>query len=62
VLAGGKDPMVPPVNARILGARIPGATVQIEPGAGHLLLMDRAPLCADLIADFLRGRTVAAGR
>jgi pimeloyl-ACP methyl ester carboxylesterase len=61
VLAGGKDPIVPSLNARILGARIPGAMVHIEPDAGHLLLMDRAPLCADLIADFLRGGAIAPG-
>jgi poly(3-hydroxyoctanoate) depolymerase len=54
VLAGAKDPIVPPLNARILGSRIPDATVHIEPDAGHLLLLDRAPLCAALIADFLQ--------
>jgi len=32
-----------------------------EPDAGHLLLIDRAPLCADLIADFLRGGAIAPG-
>jgi pimeloyl-ACP methyl ester carboxylesterase len=31
---------VPPANARILGARIPDATVHVVPDAGHLLLMD----------------------
>jgi poly(3-hydroxyoctanoate) depolymerase len=62
VLAGGKDPIVPPVNARILGARIPGATVHVEAGAGHLLLMDRAPVCGELIAAFLRGGTVVPGQ
>jgi pimeloyl-ACP methyl ester carboxylesterase len=57
VLTGGRDPIVPPVNARILGARIPDATVRVVPGAGHLLLMDRAAECADLISDFLHERT-----
>ena len=50
-----KDPIVPPVNARILGARIPDATVHVVPDAGHLLLMDHAAECADLITGFLRG-------
>ena len=54
VLTGGRDPIVPPVNARILGARIPGATVQIVPDTGHLLLMDHAEDCAERISDFLR--------
>ena len=54
VLSGANDPVVPPVNARILAARIPNATVHVEPDTGHLLLMERAPQCAALIAEFLR--------
>jgi len=53
VLTGGKDPIVPPVNARILGARIPHATVHVIPDAGHLLLMDHAVDAAELITRFL---------
>jgi poly(3-hydroxyoctanoate) depolymerase len=55
VLTGARDPIVPSVNGRILGARIPDATVHVVPDAGHLLLMDHADECADLIAGFLRG-------
>ena len=51
---GRADPIVPPVNGRILGARIPDATVRVVPDAGHLL-MDHADECADLITGFLRG-------
>ena len=40
VVTGAKDPIVPPVNARILDARIPDATVHVVPDAGHLLPMD----------------------
>jgi poly(3-hydroxyoctanoate) depolymerase len=54
VLTGGKDPIVPPINARILGARIPHATVHIIPDSGHLLLMDHAVDTAELISRFLR--------
>jgi poly(3-hydroxyalkanoate) depolymerase len=53
VLSGAKDPVVPPVNARILGARIPNATVHVVPDTGHLLLMEQAPQSAALIAEFL---------
>ncbi len=59
VLAGDTDPIVPPRNARILAARIPNAELEIVPGAGHLLLMDRADHCAATIADFLGRRAVA---
>jgi poly(3-hydroxyoctanoate) depolymerase len=53
VLSGGADPIVPPVNARLLGARLPNAEVEIVPGVGHLLLMQRAPEVAARIAEFL---------
>jgi len=53
VVTGGKDPIVPPVNARILGSRIAGATVHVVPDGGHLLLMDHAVECADVISRFL---------
>ena len=52
VLTGAKDPIVPPINARILGARIPNATVRVVPDAGHLLLMDRAAESAKVISEF----------
>jgi pimeloyl-ACP methyl ester carboxylesterase len=53
VLTGARDPIVPPINARILGARIPKAAVHVVPDAGHLLLLDHAEECAELIAGFL---------
>ena len=53
VLSGANGPVVPPVNARILGARIPNATVHVVADTGHLLLMEHAPQCAALIAEFL---------
>jgi poly(3-hydroxyoctanoate) depolymerase len=53
VLTGGADPIVPPVNGRILANRIPDAELEVVPGAGHLLLMDHAEQCAATIADFL---------
>jgi poly(3-hydroxyoctanoate) depolymerase len=53
VLTGAADPIVPPVNGRILAARIPGAELQVVPDAGHLLLMDHAEECAGMITEFL---------
>jgi pimeloyl-ACP methyl ester carboxylesterase len=53
VLTGARDPIVPAVNGRILGRRIPTATVHVVPDAGHLLLLDHAEECAQLIAGFL---------
>jgi poly(3-hydroxyalkanoate) depolymerase len=53
VLSGDADPIVPPVNALILAARLPHAELEIVRGAGHLLLMQRAPTVATRIAEFL---------
>ena len=61
VLTGSADPIVPPVNGRILTARIPGAELHVVPGAGHLLLMDRAEECAATIAEFLESRAQRSG-
>ena len=54
VLTGAKDPVVPPINARILGARLPNASVHVIPDTGHLLLMERSAECSLLIVEFLR--------
>jgi poly(3-hydroxyoctanoate) depolymerase len=53
VLSGAADPIVPPINARILAGRIPNAELEIVPGAGHLLLMEHAEPVAERIATFL---------
>jgi poly(3-hydroxyoctanoate) depolymerase len=53
VLAGDRDPIVPPRNARILARKIPSARLELVPGAGHLLLFDQAVHCAAVVADFL---------
>ena len=57
IIAGDADPIVPPVNARILARRIPSARLELIHGAGHLLLMDLAEQSATTIADFLDDRT-----
>ena len=53
VLAGDRDPIVPPRNAHILARKIPSAQLELVHGAGHLLLLDRPEHCAAVIADFL---------
>jgi poly(3-hydroxyalkanoate) depolymerase len=55
VISGGADPIVPPINARILAARIPNAQLDIVDGAGHLLLLEQADQSATTIANFLNG-------
>lgn len=53
VMAGDADPIVPPVNARILAGRLADARLELVEGAGHLLLLEQAPRCAAIIADFI---------
>ncbi len=53
VLSGAEDPIVPPLNARILAGRVPHAELEIVPDAGHLLLMQHAEPVAERIATFL---------
>jgi 3-oxoadipate enol-lactonase len=52
VVHGEADRMVPPANARVLAARIPGARLQTWPGAGHLYPTDE-PRADRAVADFL---------
>src|SRR5262249_18844842 len=60
IISGTADPIVPPVNARLLARRIPSPRVELIHGAGHLVLMDVAERCATTIADFFDDQTTAA--
>lgn len=53
VIAGDDDPLVPVANARMLAERIPNATLEIVPGAGHLLLWDDSENLGRRISSFL---------
>lgn len=55
ILAGDDDPLVPVANARILTRAIPGSTLEILAGAGHLLLLDEPVRSAAAITAFLGG-------
>jgi poly(3-hydroxyalkanoate) depolymerase len=53
VMAGAEDPLVPLPNARILTRRIPGATMHVVEGGGHLFLLNHAAESAAAIREFL---------
>ena len=57
VIAGDDDPLVPVANAEMLAGRIPNATLEIVPGAGHLLLWDDAENLGRRISRFLNQTT-----
>ncbi len=52
VISGDDDPLVPVANARTLASRIPRATLEIVPRAGHLLLWDQPDDLAGRIGAF----------
>lgn len=53
ILAGNDDPIVPPVNARVMARLIPHARLHIVNG-GHLLLLTEREQVAPLVYQFLR--------
>lgn len=53
ILAGNDDPIVPPVNARIMARLIPHTRLHVVNG-GHLLLLTEREQVAPLIYQFLR--------
>lgn len=54
VLLGDDDPIVHPVNGRILARVLPHASLRIVPGAGHLFLIDQPGEAAAIVNEFLR--------
>jgi pimeloyl-ACP methyl ester carboxylesterase len=49
VYHGGEDVMTPPGNAEMLAAGIPGAELQIVPGAGHALPLEQPEAAAEAL-------------
>jgi pimeloyl-ACP methyl ester carboxylesterase len=52
VVAGGEDRLIPPDQAGPMAAAIPGARVEIIPGAGHLTPLEAGPALAGVLAGF----------
>jgi pimeloyl-ACP methyl ester carboxylesterase len=55
VIAGTADRVVPPANAELLAARIPNATLDLIPGAGHLAFIEEPERFNRDVVEFLRG-------
>ncbi|MEM6484695.1 MAG: alpha/beta fold hydrolase [Pseudomonadota bacterium] len=53
VLSGVDDPVVPPLNARLLAMRLPSAKLQFYP-CGHLFFLTQAELVGREVTKFLR--------
>jgi pimeloyl-ACP methyl ester carboxylesterase len=54
VLAGRRDPVIPVVNAHLMGSLLPRATVHLHDG-GHLGLLTRPRELGRVVEDFLGG-------
>lgn len=53
IMAGSDDPLVPPVNARLLSLLIPDNRLVIIPGGGHLFMLHCLDQVIPVIHDFL---------
>lgn len=56
VMAGDADPIVPPEQARFIAEQVPGATLAMLSGCGHLPMSERASEYEQMITDFVRQR------
>lgn len=59
ILHGSEDMMVPVANAAVLAEAIPGARVQLLPGAGHLFFWEAPEQAAELVLAHLAGKAGA---
>jgi pimeloyl-ACP methyl ester carboxylesterase len=54
VIGGSADVLTPPAEARRIAKLIPRARLELVPGGGHMLMLERTELLDQLIADFAR--------
>ena len=59
VLAGERDTMFPPEQSRALADAIPGARLEIVPGAPHGMVVENPGTTARILLDFLSGASNA---
>ena len=53
VITGDADRLTPPENSRLLAQRIPGARLELLPGAGHDFTTDQPERSVDIVSAFL---------
>lgn len=53
VLIGDDDPLMRVINARVISALLPNASLHVVPGGGHLFAIMRPQMTAALLDDFL---------
>ena len=55
IVAGERDTMFPPEQSQALAAAIPGARLEVVPGAPHGMVVENPDVTARLLLDFLSG-------
>lgn len=53
VLVGDRDLLTPPSHARLLADTVPGATLTVAPGAGHMLPLERDELVSSALIEMV---------
>jgi 3-oxoadipate enol-lactonase len=53
VIHGDSDQLVPPANAKLIAARIPGAKLVMIPHASHILTTDQQEPAHQAVLEFL---------
>jgi pimeloyl-ACP methyl ester carboxylesterase len=54
VVVGTRDLLTPPRRARLMAAGIPGARLEVLPGCGHLVMLERPEALSALLEEFSR--------
>jgi pimeloyl-ACP methyl ester carboxylesterase len=54
VIGGTADAITPPGESRRMAKLIPGATLELVDGGGHMLMLERSEQVDQLIVDFAR--------
>jgi poly(3-hydroxyalkanoate) depolymerase len=60
IMAGAEDPLVPPVNARIIAMLVPHNRLFIVPGGGHLFMLHSLEKVTPVVREFLDSDTPLA--
>jgi pimeloyl-ACP methyl ester carboxylesterase len=62
ILCGGEDELTPPKFSTWLHERMKASRLEIVPGAGHMLMLERPGVVADHLAGFLRAISRRPGK
>jgi pimeloyl-ACP methyl ester carboxylesterase len=58
-LVGEEDSLTPPEVARKMASQVPGSSVEVIPGAGHMTPLEAPERVAEILGDFF-GKALAA--